>query len=84
MTGPTISRYETGNSQIKANDLPRFARVFGIHPGAFYEDVQPGTVRERVADYLAQSWPELSEAEQQFIEGQVPLLRRYREQVRST
>jgi transcriptional regulator with XRE-family HTH domain len=39
LSGPTISRYESGEMQIDADDLPRFARELDVAPAQFFEDV---------------------------------------------
>ena len=42
MRGPTISRYETENSQLRAIDLPRIADALGVHPCDFFEEPERG------------------------------------------
>lgn len=37
LAGPTISRYESGNTQINADDLPSLASALGVHPCDFFE-----------------------------------------------
>jgi len=37
VSGPTISRYETGEMQIDADELPRFAAELGVSPAQFFD-----------------------------------------------
>src|SRR5712691_1975853 len=36
MTAATVSRYETGDLQIDADQLPVIAELLGVHPADFY------------------------------------------------
>jgi len=52
-----ISYYETGESQIDADALPRFAEALGVGPSAFFEeateqDPQRATMRQAIEDFL--------------------------------
>lgn len=51
--GPTISRYETGESQIRANDLPRLAEALNVSPCDFFEGQRPTAGQRLSARVLA-------------------------------
>jgi transcriptional regulator with XRE-family HTH domain len=53
-----LSRYEVGELQIDADELPRFAQALGVNASAFYEEVErswmptPGEVLYWVERYF--------------------------------
>jgi transcriptional regulator with XRE-family HTH domain len=58
VTGPTISRYETGEMQIDADELPRFAVVLGVSPAQFFDVPE-----------IRSSAPDLTSAGAAFLSG---------------
>lgn len=71
----TVSRYETGKAQLKADDLYRVAGALGVHPAEFYvelpaeaapEEERPEAVARYVAEMRAQ-WDALPEAERSLL-----------------
>ncbi|HEY7061703.1 MAG TPA: helix-turn-helix transcriptional regulator [Chloroflexota bacterium] len=80
-----VSYRLSGTTQIKADEIPLLAEALGVPPAALYEDA-PGaeqTPRTRVTLFLGRVWPDLSEAEAQFLTAQMPILRRYRAEVQT-
>jgi transcriptional regulator with XRE-family HTH domain len=59
VSGPTISRYERGEMQIDADELPRFAEALGVHPSQFFDSLSA-----TVSDL-----PEISPAGEAFLTG---------------
>jgi transcriptional regulator with XRE-family HTH domain len=59
VSGPTISRYERGEMQIDADDLPRFAEQLGAHPAQFFDSPTS----------LSVGLPGLTTAGEAFLEG---------------
>lgn len=49
MAGPTISGYESGDSHITVDELPKFAAAFGVHPSEFFHDEAVAETPERFA-----------------------------------
>jgi transcriptional regulator with XRE-family HTH domain len=60
LSGPTISRYERGEMQIDADDLPRFAELLGAHPAQFFDTPAPTRLPTAVP---------LSTAGEAFLDG---------------
>ena len=59
LSGPTISRYESGEMQIDTDELPRFAAELEVSPGQFFDIPQP----------LPADLPEMTTAGEAFLSG---------------
>jgi len=73
VSGPTISRYETGEMQIDADQLPRFAAELGITPAQFFDVPQ-----------MLPAAPNLTTAGEAFLSGIQEALERLPEHDRET